>query len=144
MYGKCALRLIHHTYPNLNEFRVVVSQVQRCRRLVQDMKSGVGGERWGRGAFLCGVNYNDTGAKPGPIPLCSHFLKMLQHGGWGCTPRSIYSRTFSHGGFPKALWLRLAREHYVSWRQDVNSWRHVPGLGVQVIYYLVKAGCGGP
>lgn len=45
MYGKCALRLIHHTYPNLNEFRVVVSQVQRCRRLVQNMKSG----GWGGG-----------------------------------------------------------------------------------------------
>lgn len=49
MYGKCALRLIHHTYPNLNEFRVVVSQVQRCRRLVQDMKSGGGGGRGGGG-----------------------------------------------------------------------------------------------
>lgn len=53
MYGKCAFRLIHHTYPNLNEFRVVVSQVQRCRRLVQNMKSGVGGSG-GRGRSSVG------------------------------------------------------------------------------------------
>lgn len=53
MYGKCALRLIHHTYPNLNEFRVVVSQVQRCRRLVQNMKSG-GGEAGDGGVPLWG------------------------------------------------------------------------------------------
>lgn len=43
MYCKCALRLMHHTYQNLNEFRAVVSQIQRCRRLVQNIKSWVGG-----------------------------------------------------------------------------------------------------
>lgn len=42
MYCKYPLRLMHHTHQNLNEFRVVVSQVQRCCRLAQDMKGGRG------------------------------------------------------------------------------------------------------
>lgn len=67
MYCKFALRLMHHTYLNLNEFRAAVSQVQRCHRLVEDIKSQ--GER----AFLCCVNYNDTGTKQGLISFCVTF-----------------------------------------------------------------------
>lgn len=101
MYCKCTLRLIHSTYLNLNEFRAVVSQVQRWRRLVQDIKPQ--GER----AFLCCVNYNDTGIKQELIPFCC-FLRKLQGWGWGCTHKGVFMPEHSHGEVPKARWLRLA------------------------------------
>lgn len=63
MYCKCTLRLTHHTYLNLSEFRAVVPLVQRWLRLVQEIRPQ--GER----ASLCCVNYNDTGVKQEIDPI---------------------------------------------------------------------------
>lgn len=131
MYCKCTLRLIHYTYLNLNEFRAVAPRVQRWLRLVQEIR------RQGKRAFLCCVDYNDTGIKQEPNPIWLLFKEVIASRMGLYAQRSVYVCTFprwiSASTPPRVS--RAFGNHCVSCRQQVNYWDYMPSLRVDFIYY---------
>ena len=87
MYCKCTLRLTHHTYLNLSEFRAAVPLVQRWLRLVQEIRPQ------GESASLRCVNYNDTGVKQEMDPILLLLKEALASGMRLYAQRHVYAGT---------------------------------------------------